>query len=53
MVMASDETTRLLPRPEDGISPGREDNETTGSISRGTGLAIFIAYLGNPVHAPD
>ncbi|RDH24246.1 MFS general substrate transporter [Aspergillus niger ATCC 13496] len=45
--MASDETTRLLPSPEDEQPCDRGESETRGSISGGTGLAIFIAYLGN------
>ncbi|KAI2818571.1 hypothetical protein CBS115989_5055 [Aspergillus niger] len=44
--MASDETTRLLPSPEDEQPCDRGESETRGSISGGTGLAIFIAYLG-------
>ncbi|GKZ76342.1 hypothetical protein AnigIFM60653_007275 [Aspergillus niger] len=44
--MASDETTRLLPGPGDEQPCDRGESETTGSISGGAGLAIFIAYLG-------
>lgn len=49
--MASDETTRLLPSPEDEQPCDRGESETRGSISGGTGLAIFIAYLGSSTPA--